>query len=410
MRTRELTIKLRTLHSRQQAIYKSPAKRKVVRAGRRGGKTTGAAYMALQRFLRGGRVLYAVPTMEQIDRFWFEVTRSLAEPLGARYYYKNETRHVIELPGTEQRIRAKTAWNADTLRGDYADLLILDEYQIMGADTWRKVGAPMLLDNNGDAVFIYTSKRGGHHSKELYKRAAADKSGRWATFHFTSHDNPYLSAEALAEISSDMTAMGYRMEIMAEDIEDDPRALWTRENIRHATEPPDYSRIVVAVDPPGTAEGAECGIVVVALGKDGNGYVLADYSKRGSPATWARRAVMAYVEWAADRMVAEINFGADMVEHTIRSVAGGQAVRFRQVRASRGKAIRAEPVAALYEQSRVYHVGTMGALEDQLCNWVPGEGDSPDRLDALVWGISDLKLTRKGAGRPLVLWGYDDED
>src|SRR5712691_8060772 len=142
----EVRGRLRIPHAEQQRFIQSPAKRKVIRAGRRGGKTTGVALLAMQGFLAGRRVLYAVPTQEQVDRFWFEVKHGFEPAIDAEHVYKNETRHLIELLGTETRIRAKTAWDADSLRGDYADLLILDEFQLMAEDAWGRVGAPMLLD------------------------------------------------------------------------------------------------------------------------------------------------------------------------------------------------------------------------------------------------------------------------
>jgi len=389
-----LTIHLKRPHNRQQAIIDSPARRKVVRAGRRGGKTTVAAIIAVQRFLAGKRILYATPTQEQVEAFWHEVKQALVEPLEANVFYKNETRHIIELEGTNQRIRAKTAWNADTLRGDYADMLILDEYQQMDEDAWALVGAPMLLDNDGDALFIYTEKRGKHHSKELFQKAAEDTSGRWQTFVFSSHDNPYLSREALADITKDMTNLAYRAEILAEEIDDDPRALWKRDLIQHVTRFPDLARVVVGVDPPGSEDGAECGIVVAGSclqGDDLHLYVLGDYSLQGSPARWAGEVVSAYSRHSADRVVGERNYGGDMVESTIRSVEGGKAVAYKDVIASRGKAIRAEPVVAQYERGRVQHVGAFAALEDECCNWVPGMSKwSPNRIDALVWACTDL--------------------
>jgi len=141
----------------------------------------------------------------------------LAEPIAAGYVYKNETDRLVELP-TGGRIRAKTAWDADSLRGDYADLLILDEYSLMDPSAWNEVGAPMLLDNDGDAVFIFTPKR-RNHAYQFYQRAVQDDTGRWAAFHFTSLDNPYLSLSALAEITHDMTDEAYRQEILAEFLE-----------------------------------------------------------------------------------------------------------------------------------------------------------------------------------------------
>jgi phage terminase large subunit-like protein len=399
MRT-DLRVTLRKPHDKQLAFIESPAKRKVIRAGRRGGKTSGVSILAVKAFLADKRVLYATPTEEQVDRFWFEVKRSLAVPLDAGILYKNETKHIIEVPGTERRIRAKTAWDADSLRGDFADLLILDEYQLMKANAWELVGAPMLLDNDGDAVFIYTTKRGKHHSKELYKKAEADTTGRWAVFHFASHDNPYLSRSALDEITGDMTQLAYRMEILAEEVEDDPRALWRRDIIDHVTAYPELSRIVVGVDPPGSAEGAECGIVAAGIGKIGevmHGYVLDDRSLRGSPAAWGAEVVATYNRNHADRVLGEANYGGDMVENTIRTIGGGSSVSYKMVHATRGKAVRAEPIVAMYEQGRVHHVGEFGVLEDEMCNWVPGSGmPSPNRIDALVWALSELMLQPQG--------------
>lgn len=226
---RQVTVHLRQPHPRQAEFINSPAKRKIIRAGRRSGKTVGVAIDAVKRFLDGRRVLYAAPTSEQTDRFWFEVCRSLAEPVTAGVYKLNQTERVIERTGTQNRIRAKTAWSPDTLRGDYADRLILDEWQLMDEDTWEVVGAPMLVDNNGDAVFIYTppSLRSAgvskahdpRHAAKMYKAALADTSGRWAAFHFTTHNNPYISQAGLAEIMSDMSRASYRQEILAEDDE-----------------------------------------------------------------------------------------------------------------------------------------------------------------------------------------------
>ncbi len=365
------------------------------------------AIYAVQQFLQGRRVLYATPTQEQIDRFWFEVTGALAAPIEAGLYYKNETRHVIELPGTEQRIRAKTAWNADTLRGDYCDLLILDEYQLMDEDAWGLVGAPMMLDTNGDAVFIYTppslhsrsvsKARDPQHAAKLFKRAAADTSGRWATFTFTSRDNPHLSSEALDDITVDMTELAYRQEILAEDVDDVPGALWKRECLEATRlhEHPTLTRVVVAVDPAATSgsEADETGIIVagvVGQGQDAQGYVLADLSLRASPADWARTAVQAYQTYRADRIVGEVNNGGEMVGYTIGTI--DPIASYKAVHASRGKQTRAEPIAALYENGRVHHVGHLPYLEEQMATWVPGD-KSPDRLDAMVWALTELMLS-----------------
>jgi hypothetical protein len=358
--------------------------------------------MAVKEFLEGRRVLYGAPTEDQVAAFWREVKRALVEPVDAGLYRKNETTHVIELPGTEQRIRAKTCWNADTLRGDYADRLILDEYQLMSEDTWGVVGAPMLLDNDGDAVFIYTppSRRSRsttkandpRHAAKTYQRAEADETGRWEAFTFTSHDNPHISANALAELSSDMSDLDIRREIGAEDVEEVPGALWSSAVIgeHRVWSAPTMKRVVVAVDPSGG--GDEIGIVGAGKGHDDHGYTLEDRSQPGhlGPRNWAKAAVDLYHELKADRIVAEKNFGGDMVLETIRTV--DPSVPVKMVHASRGKAQRAEPVSSLAEDGREHHVGEHPHLESELVTWVPGDSWSPNRMDAKVWALTELML------------------
>lgn len=238
---REYTIRLRRPHTKQDSIRVSGAKRKVVRAGRRSGKTAIAAIICVDKFLEGLRPLYATPTSDQLDTWWFEVKRALAEPIDAGVYKKNETEHTIERESTKNRIKGKTAWNADMLRGDYSDFLVLDEFQLMCEDAWEVVGAPMLLDNNGDAMFIYTppslhsrsvsKARDPRHAAKMFQKALQDKTGRWQAFHFSSHDNPFISKIALEEITQDMTRLAYRQEILAEDIDEAPGALWSRKLI-----------------------------------------------------------------------------------------------------------------------------------------------------------------------------------
>lgn len=234
---RDVRIRLPIPFAEQRRMKESKAKRKVVCAGRRGGKTTNVAAIAVEAMLAGYRVLEAAPTADQTNAFWEACCKALREPIAAGVVYKNESERILRLPSTplvggtkispvlrkhldinqipsQPRIRAKTAWDADSLRGDYADLLLLDEFSIMKPDVWTEVGAPMLLDNNGNAIFIFTPKR-MNHAHRLYTRAMSDKSGRWEAFHFTSLANPYLSKEALAEITADMTEENYKQEILA---------------------------------------------------------------------------------------------------------------------------------------------------------------------------------------------------
>jgi phage terminase large subunit-like protein len=198
-----------------------------------------------------------------------------------------------------------------------------------------------------------------------------------------------------------------RQELDGEILDDIPGALWQRSGIdtnRVSEAPVDMERVIVAVDPAASSEEGsdENGIVVVGMARNAEGYaegyVLEDASLRGSPEEWAKKAVQMYRKWSADKIVAEKNQGGDMVASVIRSV--DRSIMPKLVHASRGKIIRAEPISSLYEQNRIHHVGRFDQLEDQMCTFsvdnirANGMG-SPDRVDALVWGLTELfeKLT-----------------
>ncbi|MGA7675124.1 MAG: terminase family protein [Rhizomicrobium sp.] len=200
-----------------------------------------------------------------------------------------------------------------------------------------------------------------------------------------------LAATFLAglELRFGGTRLG-RQELDAELIEDNDAALWRRDWIERARvrQTPQLARVVVAVDPPASVAGDECGIVVAGLGEDGAAYVIADCSAGGlTAAGWAKRVADAYEDFEADSIVAEANQGGDMVKQVLLDALPNVAVKL--VHATRDKRTRATPAAALYEQGRVHHVGSFPDLEDQMCNY-DGEGKSPDRMDALVWALTDL--------------------
>jgi phage terminase large subunit-like protein len=196
-----------------------------------------------------------------------------------------------------------------------------------------------------------------------------------------------------------------RQELDGEIIEQRPDALWTRGAIEgcRVRAAPALSRVVVAVDPPGSArKGADaCGLVAAGRAEDGVIYVLADESAPGlSPQAWAVKAIALWRRLSADALVAESNFGGDMVRAVIREADANVPVML--VRATRGKWLRAEPVAQLYEQGRIRHAGTFAALEDEMCDFgLDGlsSGRSPDRLDALVWAVTALSFGARGEPR-----------
>ncbi len=185
-----------------------------------------------------------------------------------------------------------------------------------------------------------------------------------------------------------------RQEIYGELLEEAEGALWTREMIdkqRMRFAPETLVKVVIGVDPAGGGRD-ETGIVVAGRDRE-NWYVLEDCTIRGRPETWASRVARAAEKWDADYVVAEKNYGGEMVESTIKNADAG--LRVRMVNASRGKAVRAQPISLAYERGKVFHVGELNQLEDQMTNWVPEESDySPDRLDALVWALTELKAGR----------------
>jgi len=189
-----------------------------------------AALMAM----KGRRVLEAAPIADQTTVFWETIKSYFADPIKEHIIRKNENDRLLVFPNGG-RIRCKTAHDADTLRGDYADLLILDEYSFMEPDAWEVVGQPMLIDNDGDAVFIFTPNR-RNHAWHLYNNAMSETKERWAAWHFTTFDNPHLSQVALKELVTDMGEDAYKQEIMAEFLEGEGAVFRNIESCMNAPE------------------------------------------------------------------------------------------------------------------------------------------------------------------------------
>ncbi len=210
--------------------------------------------------------------------------------------------------------------------------------------------------------------------------------------------NTFENEQNLAESALEMLRSKYegttlgRQELHAEIIDDVDGALWSAELIdgKRTDKDVELQKIIVAIDPAVTANknSDETGIIVVGKDFNGNFYVLEDLSGRHSADKWARIAINAFYDWQADMIVAEVNNGGDLVERLIRNIDTN--IAYRSVRATRGKILRAEPIAALYEQGRVHHVGFFGELESQMLSYTGESNSSPDRLDALVYGLSEL--------------------
>lgn len=311
-------------------------------------------------------------------------------PDDERPEYKKSERKLVWPNGATSLIF--TADEPERLRGKQHKALWADEmaawrYQ----EAWDQAKFGLRLGDRPRAVITTTPRPVKNVTDLINDRATKVTRG-------TTYDNRANLAESFfAEIVKryEGTRLG-RQELNAELLLDVPGALWTRQMIHHMPKQsiPPLRRIVVAIDPPAssTDRSNECGLIAVGQGDDDNAYVLADRSAVMSPAEWAREAVLLYRELEADTIVAEVNQGGEMVEAVIRSEDPN--VPYRAVRAARGKYIRAEPISALYARGVVYHTDQFEALEDQMCTFTPdfdrSRDGSPDRLDALVWAMTDL--------------------
>ena len=212
---------------------------------------------------------------------------------------------------------------------------------------------------------------------------------------FENKDNLAESAVKTLKEKYEGTRLG-RQELFAEILEDVEGALWNRNMIhkaliRNTDDLPNYNRTVVAIDPAvnHNKNSNETGIVICARGSDDKFYILDDVSGKYSPDSWAKIAVENYYKYEADKIIADVNNGGDLVEKVIRTI--DRNISYGSVRATKGKYLRAEPISALYEQNRVKHLKPFQFLEDQMANYNPTTFDgSPDRLDALVWGLTEL--------------------
>lgn len=313
----------------------------------------------------------------------------------------------VEWPNGAQAILFN-AVEPDQLRGPQFDAAWCDELAKWryAAETFDQLQFGLRLGTNPRQVITTTPRPIPVVRRLINDQNTVTTRGR------TFDNSANLAAPFLRQVEERYggTRLG-RQELEGEILDDIPGALWSRDMIDNSRKPeaPELDRIVIAVDPATTSgdESDETGIVAVGVATDVDGYtrgyVLADISMRGSPEEWARAAVNLYNRFDADRIVAEKNQGGDMVESVLRAVDRNVPVTL--VHASRGKVVRAEPVSALYEQGRVHHVGRFDKLEDQMCMFSRdadrSAGNSPDRVDALVWGLTSLfdKITSRRKAR-----------
>ncbi len=368
----------------------------VVDAGRGFGKTrTGAETVREWAQNPKERILLIAPTAADVREVMLEGPSGLLNcyPTARRPDY-NPSRHLLRFPSGAIGF-TRSADEPERLRGPQFTKFWADEMCAwrFAPEAWQQIMFGFRLKDAALKGIITTTPKPIPVFKDLLKNAAT----------VVTHGSSYENRDNLSDAFFEQVIKPYegtrigRQEINAELLEDTPGALWTRIMIDATRIAPEtihwelIQRIVIAVDPAVTSneKSDETGIAVVALAKSGHCIVLADLSGRYTVADWAIKAVNAFRQYRADRIVGEVNNGGDLVERNLRVV--DPSVPFRAVRASRGKMTRAEPVSAMYERQMVHHAGCFSDLEDEMCTWVPGMA-SPSRMDAMVWGVTELAV------------------
>jgi phage terminase large subunit-like protein len=365
--------------------------------GRGSGKTMAGTHYVLEHLRKYGkhaRVGIGAPTIADAREVCAEGVTGLINLAPTEFKYNRsigEARHMnggyVKFQGSEEPAR----WN-----GPQWSLLWADELALWNEASWHQAQFGLRLGDHPKAI-VTTTPKNRQFVRDLSNLDST------ATVKATTYDNVNLSETVQERLRQQYggTRIG-RQELMAEWLDDIPGALWNWAMIHTVQHKdiPDLHRIVVAIDPAVTSgeDSDETGIIVVGRADENTFYVLADYSGRYSPDEWASKAVNAFESHSADRIIGESNNGGEMIEHTLRTV--DTSVPYTSVHASRGKRMRAEPIAALYEQGKVFHAPNLATLEEQMVTWSPDSVSSPDRLDALVWALTDLSQK----GRPNIRW------
>jgi predicted phage terminase large subunit-like protein len=376
----------------QSAILNSKKRFTITEASTKSGKTFSHIFWLFEEAHKGKagyEYWWVAPVFSQSEIAFKRLVRKVA---ASGQYQINHSRLSVTTPlGTI--ITFKTSDNPNTLYGENVHGFVFDEYSRAKEEAWFALRSTVTYTQaKGKFIGNVVAK---NWAWDLARKAEKGDDPDFEYFKINAYqavEAGILSMSEIEQAKKDLPPRIFKMLYMAEFSEIEG-ALWEWATIEQnrITELPTLTRTVVAVDPAVTSNvgSDETGIIVVSMGQNGHLIVKADYSGKYSPEQMARRIMQAYDEHKANLVIGEVNNGGDFIESVLKLVGGG--VMYRSVHASKGKAARAEPIAYAYSQGRVNHFGRFHDLENQMISWAPGKGDaSPDRIDALVWGVTYL--------------------
>lgn len=381
----------------------------IVTKGRRFGATKGASNAFIEWAIEGQKLLWGDTISGNIDRYVDRYFKPELNKSNIPFSWNTQKKVLQLLTKGGGYIDFRSADRPENWEGFGYNKIFLNEAGIILKNDYLYTNAvlPMLMDYEGSMLIAagvpkgkFTKNEKEHRFYSLYKSAKEGLKG-YRVLQYSSYDNPLLRPSDIDELSAEIKLMNPEMEqqeIYGQFVEGASGELWDEVMIerQRLKSYPQLKRIVVSVDPATSKKknSDETGITVQGIDFNGKGYFLEDLSGKYSPNEWASVALNAVKRWDADCIVAEKNQGGDMVKSVIETKAKelGVVVRVKLVTATKGKFIRAEPIYALYEQGSIFHVGVHPILERQMCIFVTDSDISPDRVDALVWGFTELLL------------------
>lgn len=402
----EARIKPRILHPGQQDVEECDARFIVLACGRRWGKSVFLANRAARRAVAGQRYGWFAPNYKYMEDAWREV-ESILYPIKTQ---SNKTERRIEVEGGGS-VEFWTLEDENAGRSRFYHEVGIDEAGMVSTleTTWMESIRATLTDYQGSAIFAGTPK-GTNFFAKAFKMGLSDEFPDWKSFQKPTSSNPHLPPEEILDAKSQMPLRAFRQEYLAEFLEEAEGALWRREwfdsfRVPDIPENVVLEHVVVAADPATTSnpDSDLHGCVVAGVGSDARYYVLNDLSASLTPSEYAKLLVKAWMHYRADCIVIETNQGGDWLASLIRTVS--TQVPIRMVHAKKGKHVRAEPVAALYEMGMVSHVDGktlhLSKMEDEMATWDPQDlkMESPNRLDACVYAIAQLSGKLGTVGR-----------